>query len=159
MLSYRPNVTGLVGRSIVVCAFLLLFGFLLWVCSNSRIPWAALPVLFLLPIAYCYIIPLVIWPISVAFDSIEQQLVLGYLVLPNQVIPRDQIKACNVSKVRHRDLYHAYILVLRSSRTIILSDLNIARFPGRLAHDMRLSEMEELPTFFPGFRRLMHRSK
>ena len=159
MISYRPNAPGLIGRSIAALSFLVLFGWLMWIWPSGGGPWVLLPILLLVPIAYSYPVPLVCWPVSVSFNSVEQKLVLKYLLLPSRVVPRDQVMGCVVSKVRARELYEAYILILHYGNSLVLSDLNIAPFPGRFAHEMRLTEMKQLPTFIPGFRRLMHRQK
>ncbi len=159
MLSYRPNTPGLIERSFVALSFLVLFGWLNWILPNGGSPWVLLPILFLVPIAYSYLVPLVSWPVSVSLNTVEQKLVLKYLLLASRIVPRHQVMDCVVSKVRARELYEAYILILHNGNSFVLSDLNIAHFPGRFAHEMRLTEMKQLPTFVPGFRRLIHRQK
>lgn len=114
---------------------------------------------FLLLFAYPLMVPLLGWPLAIRIDRSRGHIRFCYL-LYRRTFQLDCLVRCSVCEaITIRSSHTTYILGMKGGAEIVLSEINIAGFPGPFAYNIGLDVSTRVPRFVPGFRWFSHKWK
>ena len=159
MIRYQPRSWSVALRVLNAVIFLGAGGYMVVLASQDvggmRVFLFAVAGLMSL-LAYQFVVTLVGWPLAIEIDRGAARIGFRYLLF-RRTIALDQLKSLAVCDAMLRYPYCTYILETKGGATLVLSDLNIAHFPGPFTYNIGLDVSERLPRFLPGFRRFFHK--